>query len=70
MFKIGETAFRSFGPVNYQMRVEMVTRSWKATRYKYFVCTLGLYNTLKDLPCCGESIDVCYKWLFKNMQWV
>ena len=49
--------------------VEMVTRSWKNTRYEHLVCPVGLYNSLKDLPSCSEWIDVCYKWLFENMQW-
>ena len=49
------------------MCVEMATISWKNTRYKYLVCPMGLYDSLKDSPC---WIDVCYKWLFENMQWV
>ena len=40
------------------MRVEMVTRSWKNTRYKYLVSPMGLYHSLKDSPCCSEWIDV------------
>ena len=40
------------------------------TRYKYLVCPVGLYHSLKGSPSCSEWIDVCYKWLFKNMQCV
>ena len=52
------------------MRVEMVTRSWKNTHYEYLVCPVSFYNSLKDLPSRSEWIDVCYKWLFEDMQWV
>ena len=34
------------------------------------VCPVDLYHSLKDSPSCSEWIDVCYKWLFENMQWV
>ena len=52
------------------MCIEMVTRTWKNRRYKYVECPLGLYYSLKDLPCYSEWIDVCYKWILKDMQWL
>ena len=49
------------------MRVKWLQGVGKNTRYKY---VFGMSNGLKDLPCSSEWIDVCYKWLFENMQWV
>ena len=50
------------------MHMGMVARRWKNTRYKYLVCPMGLYHSLKDSLCCSEWSDVCFKWLFENVQ--
>jgi len=52
------------------LHVERMTRTWKNTRYKYLVCLIDFYYSLKDFPCCSEWIGVCYKWVLNNMQWV
>jgi len=48
------------------MHVEMMTRTWKSIYYKYLVCPMGFYHSLKDSPCSSEWIDACYKLVFKN----
>ena len=40
---------------------EMFTTDKKYTRCKRLVCHVALEYCLKDLPCCTELIDVCYK---------
>ena len=53
--------------INCHKRIEMAIEMAN-TRFKYLVIPMGLYYSLKDSSCCSEWIDVCYKWIFIDMQ--
>ena len=48
---------------------EMFTTDKKYTRCKRLVCRIALEYCLKDLPCCTEWVNVCYKCI-RDLIWM